>query len=79
MNTKIVNSHHGSLLQITLTPWEITVLQSVVVIVAIPPVTDRVNVKHHGDDNTCYASNTSVGMVMRDFYKALDKLSTQKC
>lgn len=77
MNTKTLSSAHGSLLQITLTPWEITVLEAMVELVAIPPVTNRVNVKHHGDDNACYATNQSVGFVMRDFYKALDKLSTK--
>lgn len=71
---KILTSHNGRLLQITFTPWEITVLQSMVELANIPSVTDRMNVKHPVDYNVCYASNQSVGMVMRDFYKGLDIL-----
>lgn len=77
MNTKSLSSAHGPLLQITLTPWEITVLEAMVELAAIPPVTDRLNVKHPVNYNVCYASNQSVGLVMRDFYNALDKLSTK--
>lgn len=77
MNTKTLTSHNGPLLQITLTRWEVTVLQSMVELAAIPPVTHRVNIKHDGFDDTCYASDQSIGLVMRDFHKALDKLSTK--
>ena len=74
MNTKTLTSHNGPLLQITLTSWEITVLEAMLELAVIPLVTDRVNVKHPVDYNVPFASNSSVGLVMRDFYIALDKL-----
>ncbi len=68
MNTKTLTSHNGPLLQITLTPWEISILRSMVQKASIPIVAD------------CASVDTgSAGVVLRDFYKALDKLSTKQC
>lgn len=63
MNTKTLTSHNGPLLQITLTPWEVSILRSMVETASIPKVADCASVDSGG-----------AGVVLRAFYKALDKL-----
>lgn len=57
MNRKILTSNNGPLLQITLTPWEVSILTILSGKADIPSIATAVHSDAH-----------SVGKVIRDFY-----------
>ena len=70
MNSKTLSSINGPLLQITLTPWELTVLRATVELASIPKIAAHIN-EDKFDTDPYYVDNQGAGDTLRSFLNAL--------
>lgn len=69
MQHKTLTTANGSVMQITVTPWEFFVLKIALSKSSIPEITKNINtIRGNG-----YTTNESVGKVLRNFYQLMEK------
>ena len=67
MNRKILTSNSGKVLQITLSPFEVSVLMTMAAAANLPGIASRMNQKN------MYTDVQAVGNTVRNFYNLLEK------